>query len=221
MKKRKGTLLMYMGLLLMAAALFLTGHNLWEDYRAGKLAELVLAQMDAEKDPERANAGQSWQQEGTDQGAGRTEAMETGLPDYLLYPDMEMPVREIDGYGYIGVLEVPGQNLELPVMDTWDEEKLKVSPCRYAGSAYKGNFIIAGHNYRKHFSPIKSMHTGDAVIFTDMDGNRFFYRVVEAEILKASDVEAMEAGEWDLTLFTCTYGGQTRFTLRCEQVKSP
>lgn len=218
MKKRKGALLRYMGLLLMAAALFLTGHNLWEDHRAGKLAQSVLAQMEAGADTKQENAGR---QEGTGQGPEGMESLEEGPPDYLLYPDMEMPVRQIDGYDYIGVLEVPSLGLELPVMSSWGEEKLKISPCRYAGSAYKGNLIIAGHNYRKHFSLIKSMHTKDAVIFTDMDGNRFFYQVVEVEILKGSDVERMEAGEWDLTLFTCTYGGQNRFTLRCEQVKSP
>ena len=28
-------------------------------------------------------------------------------------------------------------------------------------------------------------------------------------------VEEMLSEEWDLTLFTCTYSGQTRFTVRC------
>lgn len=50
---------------------------------------------------------------------------------------------------------------------------------------------------------------------TDVEGNRFFYQVDSVEILKKTEVEQMEAGDWDLTLFTCTYGGQTRFTLRC------
>lgn len=25
----------------------------------------------------------------------------------------------------------------------------------------------------------------------------------------------MKEGDWDLTLFTCTFGGQQRFTVRC------
>ena len=29
----------------------------------------------------------------------------------------------------------------------------------------------------------------------------------------------MEAGDWDLTLFTCTIGGQTRVTIRLERVE--
>ena len=31
-------------------------------------------------------------------------------------------------------------------------------------------------------------------------------------------IEEMAAGDWDLTLFTCTLGGQARLTLRCTQV---
>jgi sortase A len=32
-------------------------------------------------------------------------------------------------------------------------------------------------------------------------------------------VEEMESDEWDLTLFTCTIGGKSRVTIRCERVQ--
>ena len=51
--------------------------------------------------------------------------------------------------------------------------------------------------------------------FTDVEGNVLSYTVAETELLDGSDVEAMEAGDWDLTLFTCTVGGKTRVTVRC------
>ena len=38
------------------------------------------------------------------------------------------------------------------------------------------------------------------------------YRV---ETLPETAVEEMRAGEWDLTLFTCTYDGRARVTVRC------
>ena len=137
------------------------------------------------------------------------------IPDYVLNPYMEMPVTVIEGHEYIGVLSVPSLGLDLPVMSEWSYPKLKIAPCRYKGSAYTHNLIIAGHNYRKPFSPIKSLEPGERIVFTDAEGNQFFYQVDTVEILKKTAVEQMEAGEWDLTLFTCTYGGQTRFTLRC------
>lgn len=41
--------------------------------------------------------------------------------------------------------------------------------------------------------------------------------MVEQEILEPDDEEAMTTGDWDLTLFTCTPGGQTRVTVRFQR----
>ena len=60
----------------------------------------------------------------------------------------------------------------------------------------------------------------DEVVFTDIDGNIFRYQVVKKEVLKSTAIEEMEAGEWDLTLFTCTVGGASRMTVRCERMEN-
>ena len=104
----------------------------------------------------------------------------------------------------------------LPVMSEWSYPKLKTAPCRYAGTAYKGGFVIAGHNYRRHFGPLKSLAPGDRVTFTDADGNLFAYDVAEIQVLKPTAIGDMVSEEWALSLFTCTLGGQTRLTVRCE-----
>lgn len=189
---KKGTFLILTGLLFLIAAMFLSAYNLWDESRAEQTRTIVLEKLK----PETVKADQP-------------------TPDYKKYPDMEMPVKEIEGKYYIGVLEIPFLDLELPVISEWDYPNLKVSPCRYQGSAYEENLIIAAHNYKCHFGDIKSIPQGEVLIFTDMDGNVFEYEVIEMEILKATDLEAMETGNWDLTLFTCTYGGKDRVTLRC------
>ena len=56
---------------------------------------------------------------------------------------------------------------------------------------------------------------GSKILFTDVNGNLTRYSVAELEILQPTAVEDMTAGDYDLTLFTCTYGGATRFTVRC------
>ena len=89
-----------------------------------------------------------------------------------------------------------------------------MAPCRYAGNLYDG-LIIAGHNYVSHFKKLSQLAPGDAVRFTDVDGNVWEYTVTTTEIISGYDVEGMEEGDWDLTLFTCTYGGQDRVTVRC------
>lgn len=62
-------------------------------------------------------------------------------------------------------------------------ENLRKGPCRYAGSAYTNNLVIAGHNYRQHFGPIRNLSYGDVVRLVDMDGNVFRYEVVDMETI--------------------------------------
>ncbi|MEE1085549.1 MAG: sortase [Schaedlerella sp.] len=89
--------------------------------------------------------------------------------------------------------------------------------CRYEGFLYKGNLIIAAHNYAGHFGKIKNFMPGDAVLFTDADGNVFEYVIGWMETIKGNDSISMLEGEeeWDLTLFTCNYSGSDRYTVRC------
>lgn len=140
----------------------------------------------------------------------------TAIPDYVLSPNMEMPVETINGIDFIGVLRIPALELELPIISEWNYPNLKTAPCRYSGSAYLNNLIICGHNYTSHFGTLKNLWEGDIATFTDIDGNVFIYKMVERETLLPTSIDAMESGEWDLTLFTCTVGGQSRVTIRFE-----
>ena len=97
---------------------------------------------------------------------------------------------------------------------------LKLAPCRYAGSAYQGNLVIAAHNYKTHFRKIRTLSEGSEVRFTDAAGNVFVYHVAVVEALAAQNVEDMISGEWPLSLFTCTADGKNRVTVRCEQTEA-
>lgn len=184
----------------------LAGKNAYEEIRAwNHVRESREAMEIVEKTKER----EKQKEEMADGGSG-------GLPLYLLDPGREMPEKVMEGKGYIGMLEIPSLGRKLPVMSVWTEENLQKAPCRYSGSAYMQNLVIAGHNYRAHFSGIGNLKKGDSVIFTDMDGNRFFYEVSEIEILEAEETERMTENWWALTLFTCTAGGQRRIAVRCD-----
>ena len=41
------------------------------------------------------------------------------------------------------------------------------------------------------------------------------YTVVALDVLHPQAVDEMTAGDYDLTLFTCTFGGKSRVTVRC------
>ena len=201
MKANRGTVWINAGLLLIAAALFLSAYNERESHEARDSARQVIAQLCDALPTE----------------AGDDEAEPTTLPESLPDVQREMPVKTINGRDYIGVLSIPSLELELPVISQWDYPALKVAPCRYSGSLYQDNLIICAHNYASHFGRLKTLQPGDTLLFTDMDDQVVSFQMVEQEILEPEDEEAMTTGDWDLTLFTCTPGGQTRVTVRFQR----
>ena len=209
-KTRLGNVLLAAGALFLAAALLLTGNNLVETYQAGQTSERLSQEVSSRIE------SQSQDADSLSQAALAGGEEET--PEYLRNPEMEMPVEEIEGNGYIGLLEISALGLSLPVMSEWSYPNLKLAPCRYSGSAYTGNFTIAGHNYSTHFGPIGELNAGDSITFTDMQGNRFAYEVQVVETLEATAVADMVSEEWDLTLFTCDLSGESRITVRCLRV---
>lgn len=212
MKIPTGKLLLCGGGLLLAAALCLTAYNVWDAYRAKMDSEQALQEIQVEV-PVQDPPVSSEMVDDPDSVPPEPEP----LPDYILDPDMEMPEIEIDGEVYIGTLDIPALELSLPVMSEWSYPKLKLAPCRYKGSAYRNDLIICAHNYNSHFGRLKELEPGDEIVFTDADGNAFFYSVVATETLAPTAIDEMESSGWDLTLFTCTIGGAKRVTVRCKQ----
>lgn len=203
MRNRKNVLIIFGGLLFLSAALSLTFYNIWEERRAASAAESAVRKMDMLRIRK------------TETGVLDSEP-ETIFADGL-DPDTEMPTFTIDGHDYIGTLEIPALKLVLPVMSEWSYPKLRLSPCRFAGSAYGDDLIIMGHNYARHFGGLKNLREGDEVLFIDADGNRFSYTVAFLEQLDPDEADELETGDFALTLFTCTLGGRHRVTVRCSR----
>ena len=202
MAKTKYKVMLGAGLLLIAAALALAAYNVIDAQRAARSA---------------AQALEALSQTTAASAAEPEEASADNAPAYLADPEMPMPTVSFDGNDYIGRVDIPSLGLSLPVISEWSYPRLKIAPCRYTGSAYLDNLIIAAHNYSSHFGNLNRLNTGDTVTFTDVDGNQFTYAVSLIEDLPGTAIEEMQAGEWDLTLFTCTLGGRSRVTVRCER----
>ena len=195
---------MTLGLLLMAAAFGLVLHNRIEADEAGQNAERVLAEL-------------------SDAMRERSES-DTPAEDHLpaaVEADKTVPVMAtevIDGNRYIGVLEIPALGISLPVGENWTEELLQLSPCRYSGSYYTDDLVICGHNYERHFSPIKYIEPEELVYFVTVEGTRYSYYVVQRETVQPNEIDKMLGKEdvpWNLTLFTCNNGGESRCAVRC------
>lgn len=209
MKKKYGLCCIAIGAMLLIAALSLVICNSHMDKAAKENSERVLSAL-KEKIPEQINIQPV------------TEFVSEDLfHEYKISETTEIineePVVRIENNDYIGYILLPALGIELPVMSSWSYDNLKISPCRYKGSAAGGDLIIAAHNYSSHFGRLDELRCGEEIIFTSADGTILKYEVIQTENISGKDVEAMEFGsfdDWDLTLFTCTLSGQSRVTVR-------
>jgi sortase A len=190
-KNKGANIMMLAGCLLLCAALGLTAYNVLSEKRADDKAQETVQELKSVI-------------------PARTDSDTTAK---------QMQTISVDGETYIGYISIPALNIDLPVNSEWSYPLLKKAPCRYKGSIFTDDLIIAGHNYGRHFGNLKLLNSGDEVDFTDADGVVYKYTVKSVEKLAGTDVDAMEAGDWDLTLFTCTIGGVSRVTVRCQKAE--
>ena len=227
---------MIFGALLLLGAAGLTWWNQKENREASEFAAQIVPQLVSQIQSLTAEEQQTSSETTADTTeSGVFETVEPQEPaaaetDIEVIPDLQKPVEllteedkkmtevEIEGNPYIGYLSIPNLNMELPVISTWDLNRLKIAPCRYSGSIRGEDLVIMAHNYVSHFGSISKLNIGDSISFTDMNGKVTCYEVVGKDVLDPSAVEVVTAGEYDLTLFTCTYGGASRITVYCDVV---
>ncbi len=196
LKRGFGSFTAIVGVLLILAALWLTLSNIHTDNAAGERNTILLTRIAASvPQKEAVPEGNDW----------------SVLPKLKVVKEPEMPTVEIEGNPYIGVLAIPSLGLELSVMDTCDDETVDTAPGRFAGTAY---------DYVSHLGKIDRLREGDTVIFTDLEGNAFTYKVVGTEILEGWEADELRSDEWGLSLFTCTLRGNRRITVRCLKEES-
>ena len=219
-KKKKGGFLIFLGILLVGGALGLTFYNIWDGNRAAKASAEILEKLDeiTENEPTQPSVASPVR-------TGEDAEAKSEYADNSMYYNVEMPVRTVDGYDYIGTLELPSLKLRLPVMANWDYERLKISPCRFSGSYYTDDLVICAHNYQRHFSPIKTISMGADIYFISVEKAVYHYVVSNIETVEPTAVSEMTdktpgEDDWDMTLFTCNTGGQTRCAVRCSRVTS-
>lgn len=206
MRKKLGVLFMLLGIGLVLAAMLLLLKNRQEDRFAREFSQGVMP----------AIKEQISQVQETTPTQTPIELLPNIPEEYLTPEDLTMTEKVIDGYGYIGYLMIPDLGLELPVMSDWDYQRMELSPCRYAGSIRGGNLVVMAHTYTSHFSQLSQLSAGAQVQFMDMDGMLWNYEVAVIDVLSDKDVEEMTAGEYDLTLFTCSTNLAYRVTVRCD-----
>ena len=212
MNKKHGLFCVVLGTLLLIAAMSLVLYNRNENKKSGEAAQSVLAELTEIIPPPPTEPV--------------TEIPTAGdiLAEYDIEPTTapkEETTIVIAENGYIGIVSIPDLQLELPVMSDWSYPKLNIAPCRYKGSIVEGDIIIAAHNYWSHFGRLSELGGGEIFTFTEADGTIHKYEITEIIQLDGRDIDGMDLGSadsWDMTLFTCTLGGQSRVTVRAVEI---
>lgn len=202
MRKWLGTVCVTLGVICLLGAIGFVVYNRWEDDHAAQMTQTLLSDVQlAMRDETPTHTPADTTQSGHWEAGSGT-----------------MATIQVDGYACIGILSIPALELELPVLENWSYTKLKQAPCRYYGSYYESDFVIAAHNYQAHFGRLSALQNGDIIIFTDVTGVAYYYEVVLLETLPKEATEEMITSGFDLSLYTCTPGGANRVTVRCNTV---
>ncbi len=205
MNKKLGIFFVVLGILVMTVAAAVFGYHKDVQLQAQRSVEAVMPKV-AEAIGRRA------------EDEKLQEDIHAFVPEHI--KNEKLDVVEVEGNGYIGVIGFPERGFELPVLSDWSNELLAIAPCRFFGEVSSNDLVIMAHNYTRHFGFLSNLHTGEIVTFTDMNGKVTEYEVIATDVLSATDVENMTAGEYDLTLFTCNYSGKSRVTVRLDRTET-
>lgn len=179
------------GIVLVVAALAVLSYNLLSSRQAESDAAAILAKVEQQMpDERRVFSGQATVE--------------------------RMPMVQVDGHSYVGILEFPRLSVCLPVLAEDEEGMEALAPKVFSGSAYDGTLVIAGSNYESIFGDLNRFDEGDAVVFTDVAGQEFHYRAVTFESFANDEIALVCTGSdsWDLTLFSASFSGQAQVAVR-------
>lgn len=128
-------------------------------------------------------------------------------------------------YSIVGIVNIPKINCRYPIIAETTDLMLKVSVCKFWGSAPNevGNLCIIGHNYKnsKFFSKVPSLIVGDIIEITDLSGRTLQYKAYDIYTVDPSDTRCtsqLTQGKKEVTLITCTNDTKQRVIVKCTEV---
>ena len=130
--------------------------------------------------------------------------------------DNTMPVLSVEETDFVGILEMPRYGSTLPVGAQWGE--VAQYPCRLAGSIYDRTLQIGGTTQAGQYDFYREISVGDAVYFTDMEGNRFSFVVTDIRYTQHADQAALQRTDAALTLFIQNIYALEYIILSCDTV---
>lgn len=138
--------------------------------------------------------------------ASLTQQIKASLPEIIEgnpenYTDKDMPVLQLKGEDFCGLLQVPAFGISLPIRSSWNSNAVSQYPCRFWGSTYDNSLIIGGSARKDQFAFCGSLDLGDEIRVTDMTGAQFSYEVAAIDRSGHADMDIFQEKESHLILF--------------------
>jgi hypothetical protein len=113
--------------------------------------------------------------------------------------DNTMAVLSVDEIDFVGIIEMPRYGSELAVCADWGNTAR--FPRRFFGSIYDGTLQIGATAQKGQYDFYNNISLGDAVLFTDAEGNRYHLQVTGIYSAKSIDQTALNRTESTLAIF--------------------
>lgn len=125
--------------------------------------------------------------------------IQDGVPEERV--NSSMPILQIGGEDFVGIIEVPQYSKTLPIYARWDASRVNEYPCRYMGSVYGNALIIGGSDNDGQLDFVKEISNGDIVYVTDTTGTRYKYMVFDVNRTDDVSTEYLTKTDAGLVLF--------------------
>jgi sortase A len=120
---------------------------------------------------------------------------------------------------YLGKIYIEKLNLEYVIFNTFNEELLKIAPCKFYGGnlGEKGNICIAGHNYNdnRFFGRLDELNENDIIKLYDLENVEYNFIVYDKFETKDDDTSILFSNKpYELTLLTCNNSNKKRIIVK-------
>lgn len=136
-----------------------------------------------------------------------------GLPG--LFADSSMPVLELEGTDFCGILEIPAYGTRLPIGNQWRGSDTRKYPCRFRGSVYDNTLVIGGSDQTGQLPFCDRIQIGERITVTDLTGMEFSFFLTRVDRSKSPEAVWLTESGKDLTIFVRDASSLEYLALRC------
>lgn len=124
---------------------------------------------------------------------------------------------------YFGKIIIDKINLEYTVFNEFNEELLKIAPCKFYGKGIndRGNIAIAAHNYNddRFFGRLSELEIKDTIKILSLDNKEYTYTVYDIFETEEDDMSVLKNNKYyELTLITCNNINKKRLVIKSYRI---